>query len=271
MVEEEDSSFREEWKRKAGNVEKDSVAKMQWDSYVACSEFHDLTDSRSVSLGVRRFLSLVEGQDEEFSADPTMGKVMTDVVLRGFGLMKHVESHMWRSEEKERFSEHVRSIRKAVTAGLDRTLGRTLSHPDTLTQSIGNSSLTSNVVSLNKQNTEFLQSSVTSKEDSPLMECATWIALKPKGFRPHKISFNERLCSTTPEIVLPKSIGLLKCAIRAIRSNFGDLGRYTSSTSSYSPVGVRFIRSPLCLKYTSTKCSHSHTVHTLTRTICCAR
>ena len=238
--------FRENWKREAKRLEDEAIVKSQWESYVTCDRFHALTDKKSISLGVRRFLSKV-GEEEDFCSDPTMQKVTKEVVSRGYGLMKHVEAYMWRSDEmsQRQFSDQIRSIRDSVNQGMNRTLGHVLSHPDTLINSNGHSTSTSSVVSLNKKKTEFLQSfktteSASSSCEEPLLECATWIALKPKGFRPHKISFNERICKMTPEVVLPKSIGLLKCALRAIRSNFGDLGRANEKVK-YSPVGVRCV------------------------------
>ena len=237
-------TFREDWKREAKCVEDETIVKSQWESYVKCDQFHSLTDRRSITLGVGQFLSKIEDEDD-FCADPTMDKVTKQVISRGYELMKHVEAYMWRSDERSQkeYSNQIRSIREAVIRGMNRTLGRALSHSDTLIKSIGNSSTTSSVVSLNKKKTEFLQSSKTVESasrssDEPLLECATWIALKPKGFRPHKISFNERICKMTPEVVLPKSIGLLKVALRAIRLNFGDLGR-ADKKLKYSPVGVR--------------------------------
>lgn len=239
--------FREKWKKEAKKIEEEELIESQWVSYVACARFHLLTDKTSIGLGVRQFLSQVENE-KTFSFDPTMNKVMNDVVSRGYGLMKHIESYMWRNESsKKMFSDQMCSVRAAVMEGLDRTMGYTLSCPDCLVKNLGKSSSNSNLVSLNKNNAEFLQTSRSVEsvsriagDEEPLMECSTWIALKPKGFRPHKISFKDRLCQNTPEIVLPKSIGLLKCALRAIRSNFGDIGRSSSCNGlSYTPVGVR--------------------------------
>ena len=118
-------TFREDWKREAKCLEDEAIIKSQWESYVKCDQFHSLTDKRSITLGVRQFLSKIEDEDD-FCADPTMEKVTKQVISRGYGLMKHVEAYMWRSDERSQkeYSNQIRSIREAVIRGMNRTLGR---------------------------------------------------------------------------------------------------------------------------------------------------
>lgn len=275
---------KQAWLEKLQALESKRREEEDWKEYSSCSPLQALADHRSIGRTVQSFVeeSLEKSSERhDLSMSEAVERDCTRVYELMCRVEKHGwQAHdAGRREVAKKYINQLSVLRGHLLSIVDAATKQVIAHGEKLKDQLGRRGL-SCVSAVKGSETELTvtsrspgaarygdllyqsprsDSSESENDDEEdfyasqdrfdqeersshaAIESYLWLTLSPKGFRPFKIAFGG---SVAPEIVMPKSLGLVRVAMRVLYLDLGELGfcreSLTTTSSKYEVVGGTF-------------------------------